>query len=89
MTDLQFIREEAEFMDNQVEYWMDRLAIDPDLEVPSIVLKYFFYKAADERPVAPDRTPSISIRQRRPFGHRLAHRRPRDEELCLMLGRDW
>ena len=45
--DLRYI----EFMDQQVELWMQRKSEDSDTEVPSSVLKYFFRRSTDERDI--------------------------------------
>ena len=69
MSGLEFIREEAAFMDNQVELWMTRLAEDPDLDVPHSVMKYFFHRCCDEKYDVPVTT---TTRSRGAFGHRRA-----------------
>jgi len=68
MSDLQFIREEQAFMDSQVDLWMAQLALDPELQVPHIVLNYYFHRACDERSIQQvlDEQP----RQRSVFGGR-------------------
>ena len=70
MSGLQFIREEQAFMDNQVDLWMNQLVLDPELEVPHSVLKYFFHKCADRRDMDATAPTARILGQRRPFGHR-------------------
>jgi hypothetical protein len=71
MSELQFIRERAEFMERQVELWMEQLKNDPDLEVPPSVMKYFFHRSCDERYVESVTAATTLVpRQRRPFGGR-------------------
>ena len=61
-------REHAAFMDRQVDLWMDQLALDPELEVPHSVLKYFFHRSCDVLTI-----PTVLVpRQRRPFGGRVS-----------------
>lgn len=71
MSGLQFIREHAEFMDRQVELWMERLGMDPELEVPHSVLKYFFHRTCDERSIESVTAATVLVpRQQSAFGHR-------------------